>query len=1301
MMRRYLLIALFIVQSLLSTAVETATLYSSVQLPSTRFTHIIQDRMGFIWIGTESGLCRFDGYQFVTYRHDTYDGLPSNHVTSFCIDHGGNLWIGTTKGICRYDAAGDRFQKYVINNDRTVTPHIECITQLHDGTILAGTSGLGTYAVIPNDTLIAKTSIFSYHDEDDFYRKMHQDRQGNVWKMMQLGEFMRFTLVKGRWRETLHMKSTFGNVIDFVDRPDGGLVVVAQFGCYVFGHGKPQSWAYADFRSPVRSVTLTPQGRMVLGTEGQGMWMERQPNAMPHPLGDRQYAGMFEQLSAVSAPFDYNTSDIQTLAFDSQQNIWLGCNMKGLLFIPHANELFSQWVLSWQGKVPGTAVSSACLFGPGILCNVKSNGLFLLNPSTGVVVSVSNSIKDADCVYRDRQGSTWVAEEKRLFTLSPGLTPQTIYPKTFDAPVNVMADDGQGHYFLSAFGQGLMVWDRQRGATTHYTMYQRERKLGFLCNDWIFSLLYDSRGLLWAGTSSGVSCFNPKTTSFKAFGWHNILDGYACQCLTEDAEGNIIIGTNHGLMIYRPGKPDAEPFPRAEQMRVNTIESVITDRQGNVWCSTDNGIWVYSKRSRQWSAYVMSSGLHHREYAHDIALSMGDDQLLFANSEGLVSFSPRQVISTKFKVGRLCLTRFTTASDNSLDIRATQFSLPYDDNSFTMAFSTFDYGHENDVLLEYHLDNDPWNVNAPGDNTISFRRVSSGTYKLHVRVMAGGGASPEVVYTIHIRAPWYRSWWAMLVYLLLLAAGGYGAFSIYTRKKSIEAQESKMQFLINATHDIRTPLTLIISPLHKLLLRQWDADTHDSLSLIDRNVRRLQTLVNQILDLRKLDKSMYTLNRTETDLTLLASETLKSFTAAADDKGITLSLTSPQHVTAWVDAGVVGKVLMNLLSNAFKYTDRGAITVSVGQQGERAVIEVADTGTGINPKELPHIFTRFYQPKGSKGGSGIGLNLCKQLVELHHGTITAQNRTDTQDTVFRVELPMEQPAAASEPTVPSAPVTPPSAASSSAEPSADESSSAPSATSSKSKYRILFVDDDAELVDYLKTEFAPYYHVMTAANGSEGLHDVLTDAPDLVVSDIMMPVMDGFSMLRSIKTNPMVSHTPVILLTSEASVANRLEGLSKGADAFLNKPFITDELHVLIDNILERNRRLRGKFSGAVNQADKVEEVEMQDKDQELMDRVMKSVNANLGNSDYTVDQLCSDVGLSRSQLHRRMKELTGISTTTFIMNIRLEQAARLLKEKHVDVQQVAWATGFTNPSHFSRVFKKHFGMSPTAYAGT
>ena len=571
--------------------------------------------------------------------------------------------------------------------------------------------------------------------------------------------------------------------------------------------------------------------------------------------------------------------------------------------------------------------------------------------------------------------------------------------------------------------------------------------------------------------------------------------------------------------------------------------------------------------------------------------------------------------------------------------------------------------------------------------------MGSGTYKLHVRVMAGGGASPEVVYTIHIRAPWYRSWWAFLVYLLLLAAGGYGAFTIYTRKKSIEAQESKMQFLINATHDIRTPLTLIISPLHKLLLRQWDADTQGNLSLIDRNVRRLQTLVNQILDLRKLDKSMYTLNRTVTDLTLLASETLKSFAAAAEDKGVTLNLTSPQHVTAWVDAGVVGKVLMNLLSNAFKYTDQGSITISVAQESGSVVIEVADTGTGINPKELPHIFTRFYQPKGSKGGSGIGLNLCKQLVELHHGTITAQNRTDTQGTVFRVSLPLEQPAVANASAEPSAnPSVEP-------EPSA-EPSAAPSTTPTKSKYRILFVDDDTELVSYLKAEFAPYYHVMTAANGSEGLHDVLTDAPDLVVSDVMMPVMDGFSMLRSIKTNPQVSHTPVILLTSETSVANRLEGLSKGADAFLNKPFIADELHVLIDNILERNRRLRGKFSGAVNQADKIEEVEMQDKDQELMDRVMKSVNANLGNSDYTVDQLCSDVGLSRSQLHRRMKELTGISTTTFIMNIRLEQAARLLKEKHVDVQQVAWATGFTNPSHFSRVFKKHFGMSPTAYAG-
>ena len=426
----------------------------------------------------------------------------------------------------------------------------------------------------------------------------------------------------------------------------------------------------------------------------------------------------------------------------------------------------------------------------------------------------------------------------------------------------------------------------------------------------------------------------------------------------------------------------------------------------------------------------------------------------------------------------------------------------------------------------------------------------------------------------------------------------------------------------------------------------------------------------------------------ETDMVQYVGNILKSYDYMAKERNMDFRYKpAVDKLNVWLDRSALDKVVDNLLSNAFKYTyDGGSIEVRVAE-GERntAVLQVVDTGMGIKG-DANRLFDRFYQGTSSRSmhieGTGIGLNLCKMMVEMHHGTIEAANREDTQGSIFTVRLPLGNGHLTAEEIM----VQP-------------EKAVRPKAQSS---YWVLIVDDDAEIGHYITQELGSYYHITSVTSAREAMRELLGADPekqyDLVVSDVMMPEMDGFTFLRMVKTNMHLSHIPVVMLTSKSDVANRLEGLEKGADAFLAKPFDMDELHVVINNLISKNLRLKGKFSGVQQQKDKVVETQVKGNDEALMERIMKVVTQHLDDSDFNVEMLTKEVGISRAQLHRKMKEMTGLPVSEFIRNIRLEQAVRLLEEQKINVTQVAYTVGFSNLAHFSTVFRKQFGVSPSEY---
>ena len=546
---------------------------------------------------------------------------------------------------------------------------------------------------------------------------------------------------------------------------------------------------------------------------------------------------------------------------------------------------------------------------------------------------------------------------------------------------------------------------------------------------------------------------------------------------------------------------------------------------------------------------------------------------------------------------------------------------------------------------------------------------------------------------------------------------------IMKREHAEQLNEAKLQFFINISHEIRTPMTLIINPLEKLLAEKKGGEVQKTYLMIYRNAQRILRLINQLMDIRKLDKGQMFMKFRETDMVGFIDDVMLTFDYMARKKKIHFSFehAMPQ-LKVWVDMNNFDKILMNIFSNAFKYTpEQGEITVSLstGRDATRRdplkeyfEITVTDNGIGLDREKIERIFERFYQIDNdvtkSNFGTGIGLHLSRSLVELHHGIILAENREDAPGSRFVIRIPLGSAHLRTDELedvealiTPHAVLVKPEKTDLEEvfeEEEGEEDEESKKTGKAKNRMRILIVEDEEEILSYLKEELEGDYRIMTRKNGREAYDTILADTPDLVISDIMMPEMDGLSLCRKIKQNTNVNHVPVILLTAKSKPEDTMEGMATGADAYMVKPFNTELLKSTIANLIANRKLLKSKFSGAQQQEGKVQKLSMKSADEILMSKIMKVINENLSNPDLNVEMLAANVGLSRVHVHRKLKELTNLSARDFIKNIRLQQAAALLKEKKLTVSEVAYATGYTNLSHFSSSFKEVHGMSPKEY---
>lgn len=1296
---RHYLTALFAIALSLMVWADSGELFTSGKLSSSLINCIVQDKYGYIWVGTEYGLSKFDGYRFTNYLHNEEDttSITDNIISDLLVDKKGNLWIGCAKGLMRYNYETNNFSRLQFPDGRK--PRIYSMVESHRGDILLGTAGYGLYSV--KDNGIEKTAnnrftirwerAYAERDSDVFFTHIYEDKHHYLWQSSHLLTFTRFIEKQGKVQRK-DFKSPYGAPVAFIQHRPQAMLIVCMYGIiyYDYRTGRIADAGYdlGTFKNHVtiNNATFDHDGNLYISTSEHGT------------LIIKKGSNKVEQLENSNSNFNLSTAFVNDIIEDKDNNLWIGCYKKGLYLLNQRQQAFSSWSFSAQNYIIGSSVSS---IAPGengeTWCTVQNSGVFCFDAS-GKIIAHPTSPAGTCIIYKDRRGAYWISNGSALYSYNPHTGTYQEKLTFTSAGIYCMTDDNQGNLYISVYSKGLYIYNVESGKVTVLNMRQRGNK-GFLCNDWVRSMAFDHTGHLWIGTSNGVSCLNTKTLSFKDFGWNIILKDRQANGICEGKNGNMIIGTEEGLYLFDRKNNKTLALPHAEVLKGKQVCSIIKDHQGDLWISTTMGIWQYDQKNRQFIGHINGNGLTTREYVLGSSMHTASDLIAFGTSDGITTFYPERVRAKKMELGDVHLTNFII-DGKPINCLTDEFTIPYEENSFTLEFSLLNYRNTDNISFQYRINEGKWNSTNEGSNAVSFNKLKPGSYTLEVRAMSNGNFSKKST-IIHIKVcdPWYASTWAFLLYFLTAAGIILYIIYRYERHRKEDLEETKMQFLINATHDIRSPLTLIMGPLNKLKTRITDAESKQDIDTIDRNAQRLLLLVNQILDERKIDKDQMHLHCQKTDLKEFLRGIMSLYNFNAQERSITLSLKEGEslkeegNLQVWIDRINFDKVISNLLSNAMKYTsDDGEITLIIGKNKESAIIKVEDTGIGLKEEKTDRLFERFYQGNNNSDihieGTGIGLNLCRALVKMHGGTIRAYNRTDgIKGSCFEVNIPLGKEHLKPEEIL--------------QEDGTKTAESTGKRTQANRNFNILIVDDDAEIAHYIKTELSDWYRFEHASNGKEGLKMLLTGKYDLVISDVMMPEMDGVTMLKKIKGNSNVSDIPVILLTSKSEVENRLEGLRKGADAFLAKPFNMEELHILIDNLVDNVRRIRGKYSGAQGQKAKIEQIQVKGNNDALMERVMKYMNEHLADPDLNVEKLTEDVGISRAQLHRKLKEIAGVSAGEFIRNLRLEQAARLIEEGQINITQVAYSVGFSNQTHFSTVFKKHYGMSPSEYAET
>lgn len=1300
---------------------------------------IDQDKRGNMWFATYDGVNKYDGYAFTVYQHNEDDpNSIANDISRIVkTDSQGRVWIGTRDGLSRYDEEKDIFQNFFyekngkhlqVNGIEEISPEQLLIstpeglimfdikeskfiddsfsTAMHktiastlyrqDDQIYIGTStdGLYTYS-ITQKTFEKVIPILGTKQ----IQAILQQSPTRIWVATEgAGLFLinpKTKEIKNYLHSPSNPKSISSNYIRSLAMDSQNRLWIGTFNDLNIYHEGTDSFAsYSSnpvengslSQRSVRSIFMDSQGGMWLGTYFGGL-------NYYHPIRNR-----FKNIRNI--PYKNSLSDnvVSCIVEDKDKNLWIGTNDGGLNLYNPITQRFTSYTLQEDESARGIGSNNI----KAVYVDEKKSLVYIGTHAGGLSILHRNSGQVENFNQRNSQ-----------------LVNENVY---------AILPDGEGNLWLGTLSALVRFNPEQRSFTT----IEKEKDGTPVVSKQITTLFRDSHKRLWIGGEEGLSVFKQEGLDIQKASIlpvSNVTKLFT-NCIYEASNGVIWVGTREGFYCFNEKDKQIKRYNTTNGLPNNVVYGILEDSFGRLWLSTNRGISCFNPETEKFRNFTESDGLQSNQFNTASYCRTSVGQMYFGGINGITTFRPELLLDNPYTppvvITKLQLFNKVVRPDDETGILTKNISetksitLKSWQTAFSIEFVVSNYisGQHNTFAYKLEGYDKEWYY-LTDSRTVSYSNLPQGTYQFLVKAANSDGKWNPIPTALEIIVLpiWYKTWWALLIFFATFAGFITFVFRFFWMRKSMEAQleierrdkehqeeinQMKMRFFINISHELRTPLTLILTPLQEIINKISDRWTRNQLEYIQRNANRLLHLVNQLMDYRRAELGVFELKAKKGNAHQLIQDNFLFYDKLARHKKITYTLHSElEDKEVLFDANYLELIVNNLLSNAFKYTESGqSITVTLKEENDWLLLQVSDTGIGIPINKQGKIFERFYQIESEHVGSGIGLSLVQRLIELHHGRIELDSE-ENKGSTFSVYLPQDLS------------VYKPSELASNDEQNEEEQVYS---TNSKAMYfidtekvenesvesgdkkrgTILIVEDNNEIRRYLSNGLADLFNTLEAGNGEEALEKLKDNEVDVIVTDVMMPVMDGIKLCKNVKQNIRTCHIPVIILSAKTDIKDQMEGLQMGADDYIPKPFSLAILTTKIQNMMRTRRRMLDKYAKSLEV--EPEKITFNAMDEALLKRAMAIVEKNMDNIEFSTDEFAREMNMSRSNLHLKLKAITGESTIDFIRKIRFNEAAKLLKDGRYTVAEVSTMVGFNTPSYFATSFKKYFGCLPTEY---
>jgi signal transduction histidine kinase/ligand-binding sensor domain-containing protein/DNA-binding response OmpR family regulator len=1312
-------------------------------LSSNSINTIFRDSQGYLWVGTNFGLNRYDGYAMKVYKHDftKENSLVNNYIFSIEQDADGVLWIQSKSGMSSYNYETETFE----NSVKNILLSRSIIDDYLDNVICSPKNTahiVNDYNVVIYNHQKKKTVRVEKQNEHVSYQNGCFDAQENLWLTDSKQSIYKVNASTGKiifnYSNLIKKEKNQNNSSIFVDKRNKLWIIINFQRLYFFD---PVTSKIIDFKQdvknasfnkyPIRSIVEDDYSRMWIATDHGGI-------ALLNPF-TFETSVITENEKQV---FSLSENSITALFADKDGAVWVGTYKQGVDYFHPLNRRFI------TNKIPGASSNNDinCFTEDkdgNVFIGTNGKGLFKYNPKKNTYTTVNysgNPNKDNTVVslLYDSKARLWIGTyidglycytgNKFIHYSSKATTP----PILPDENIWSLLEDASQNIWIGTLNNGLFRFDEKNKTFVLSTNTSKKS----LCIECAF--MDKDKNMLF-GTTWGIDMYQPNGKLKKQIEFKKNNDGYAernyINSIAQDKKGNFWVATQSGLAVLNAETGDYVFITNDAAFDNEFISMVLVDASNNIWISTASGIYRLNVNNyddfKNISANVVhfgkDDGLQDNKFNGKSAFLTKNNKLYFGGMNGFNIIDPQKLTLNKHTPNLVFTNLYINSNliniDEEINGRvllkkslnfSSGISLKHNENKVSIGFSALSFLHPEKNKYEYQLEGfeEKWNTVDALNPVATYNNLGRGNYVFKVRLKENGqfANTETILLKIEMKPPFWLSWPAFLLYLVVAIALAVFIYrflvdratfelqlnhELQERKHVEEISAMKVKFFTNLSHELRTPVSLIMLPVENMLIKNLDPTLKNNLTMVLRNAKRLLFIVNQLLDFRKLEVGEITYHPVMGNIVSFIKDVTLPFMDIAQNKNIKLTVRSNvEELYTNFDHNKLERILFNLLSNAFKFTpNRGAIEVVVHYHESNPLpilIEVSDTGIGIDSSKISNIFKPFYQIDNQGAiadmGTGIGLSITYEFVRLHGGNIRVESVVD-KGTSFIIELPMtEERAPVVKEELPEEELI-----------ISNENLKIPTLDSISKKSRsILVVDDNDDFRFYMVENLRGLYNVIEANNGKIAYEKANQFLPDIIVSDVTMPEMDGIELCKQLKSEVNTSHIPIVLLTANTLSEDKIAGFEAGADEYISKPFNVGVLKARIRNLLIKKDEQRSKLNA--QSGIEISEVKLPTLDEKLLEKVNKYTLENITDTEYSIEELSKKIGMSTVYLNKKISALTGKTTSEYVRSIRLRKAAQLLEKSDLSISEVAYEVGYNSPKYFSKYFKDEYGILPSEY---